>query len=78
MGATYIKNHHGPTSVELDSIIDDMVENGDIEAVQSKYFKYEQKKIFRLSALILMFFLLAKSNTLKRYGRAFLTRMLKR
>jgi len=44
MGATYIKNYHGPTSVELGSIIENMSKNGDIEAVQSKYFKYEQKK----------------------------------
>ena len=44
MGATYIKNHHGPTSVELQSILKDMQDNGEIEAVNSKYFKYEQKK----------------------------------
>ena len=44
MGATYIKNHHGPTSVELQSIMKDMQDNGEIEAVNSKYFKYEQKK----------------------------------
>ena len=44
MGATYIKNHHGPTSVELGTILNDMQKNGEIEAVNSKYFKYEQKK----------------------------------
>lgn len=44
MGATYIKNHHGPTSVELGPIIENMQKNGEIEAVKSKYFKYEQKK----------------------------------
>jgi transcriptional regulator with XRE-family HTH domain len=44
MGATYIKNHHGPTSVELKDIIDDMQKNKEIEAVKSQYFKYEQKK----------------------------------
>ena len=44
MGATYIKNHHGPTSAELGSIIEDMQKNGELEAVKSKYFKYEQKK----------------------------------
>jgi len=44
MGATYIKNHHGPTSVEFGAIIENMQENGEIEAVKSNYFKYEQKK----------------------------------
>lgn len=44
MGATYIKNHHGPTSVELGAIIKEMREQGEIEAVNSRYFKYLQKK----------------------------------
>ena len=44
MGATYIKNHHGPTSVELGSIINEMQEQGELEAVKSQYFKYLQKK----------------------------------
>lgn len=44
MGATYIKNHHGPTSVELGAIVADMHEKGELEVVRSKYFKYEQKK----------------------------------
>ncbi len=44
MGATYIKNQHGPTSVELGSIIKDMQKKGELEAVKSNYFKYGQKK----------------------------------
>ena len=48
MGATYIKNHHGPTSVELKDIIADMQKNREIEAVKSNYFKYEQKKYLPL------------------------------
>ena len=44
MGATYIKNHHGPTSVELGTILKDMQRNGEIEAVKSKYFNHLQKK----------------------------------
>ena len=48
MCATYIKNHHGPTSVELGSILKDMQESGDIEAVRSQYFKYRQKKYLPL------------------------------
>jgi len=44
MGATYIKNHHGPTSVELGVIMKKMQAQGEIEAVKSQYFKYLQKK----------------------------------
>lgn len=44
MGATYIKNHHGPTSIELGEIIKEMQKQGEIEAVKSQYFKYLQKK----------------------------------
>lgn len=44
IGATYIKNHHGPTPVEFKKIVDQMVEDNEIEQVKSKYFKYEQRK----------------------------------
>ena len=44
MGATYIKNHHGPTSIELGTIVKDMQKHGELEAVKSQYFKYQQKK----------------------------------
>lgn len=44
IGATYIKNHHGPTPVEFSKIVSDMEENGEIETVKSKYFKYPQTK----------------------------------
>lgn len=44
MGATYIKNRHGPTSVELGAILKDMQRTGEIEAVKSKYFNHLQKK----------------------------------
>ncbi|MDK2948896.1 MAG: hypothetical protein PWQ56_61 [Patescibacteria group bacterium] len=50
MGATYIKNHHGPTSVELNTIIQEMQDEGDIEAVNSQYFKYSQKKYLPLKS----------------------------
>lgn len=50
MGATYIKNHHGPTSIELGKILNDMQENQEIEAVKSKYFKYSQKKYLPLKS----------------------------
>ena len=48
MGATYIKNHHGPTPVELKAVVDNMKEKGEIEEVKSKYFTHEQKKYLPL------------------------------
>lgn len=48
MGATYIKNHHGPTPVEFKKIVDQMIENKEIEKVSSKFFKFPQKKYFPL------------------------------
>lgn len=48
MGATYLKNHHGPTSLELEEVIKDMQDKKEVEAVKSQYFKYEQKKYLPL------------------------------
>lgn len=44
IGATYIKNHYGPTPVEFKTLIEKMVKSGDVEIINSKYFKHEQKK----------------------------------
>lgn len=44
MGLTYIKNHHGPTSIELNAVINHMQKHGELEIVKSQFFKYEQKK----------------------------------
>lgn len=44
IGATYIKNHHGPTPIEFQSIVNEMIENKEIEVVKSKYFQHLQKK----------------------------------
>ena len=44
IGATYIKNHHGPTPVEFQSIVNEMIENKEIEVVKSSYFQHLQKK----------------------------------
>jgi transcriptional regulator with XRE-family HTH domain len=44
MGATYIKNHHGPTPVEFKDIVELMEAKGEIVKIKSKYFQYEQKK----------------------------------
>ncbi len=48
MGLTYIKNQHGPTSIELGSAIEEMKDNKEVESVKSKYFTYEQKKYLPL------------------------------
>lgn len=44
IGATYIKNHHGPTPVEFKKIIERMIENKRIERVKSQYFNFLQTK----------------------------------
>lgn len=44
IGATYIKNHYGPTPIEFAKIVIEMQNAGEIEKVETKYFKYEQKK----------------------------------
>jgi len=43
IGATYIKNHYGPTPKEFITIIKDM-EGKDLIKVQDEYFKYPQTK----------------------------------
>lgn len=44
IGATYIKNHHGPTPIEFQAIVNEMIKNKEIEVVKSKYFHHLQKK----------------------------------
>lgn len=44
IGATYIKNHFGPTPVEFAKVMSRMIEEGEAEEVKSTYFKHEQKK----------------------------------
>jgi len=44
IGATYIKNHFGPTPCELIKVLDEMKVKDEIEEVKSHYFKYDQKK----------------------------------
>lgn len=44
IGATYIKNHHGPTPAEFPKVIDAMISNDEVEAVKSDYFSFQQKK----------------------------------
>lgn len=44
VGATYIKNHFGPTPVEFKKIVESMEQKGELETVKSKYFQHEQTK----------------------------------
>lgn len=44
IGAVYIKNHHGPTPIEFQKIIKEMIEEKELELVKSKYFQHLQKK----------------------------------
>lgn len=44
IGATYIKNHYGPTPIEFKVIVDDMIQKGELTKVESKYFNRSQKK----------------------------------
>lgn len=44
IGATYIKNHYGPTPIEFKTVMDDMKTAEEIIEVKSNYFKYPQTK----------------------------------
>ena len=44
IGATYIKNHFGPTPVEFKVIVDRMISDGELVKVEDKYFNHLQKK----------------------------------
>lgn len=47
IGATYIKNHYGPTPLEFAQIVKEM-EGKDLRKVSDKYFKYPQTKYLPL------------------------------
>lgn len=44
IGATYIKNHYGPTPIEFNDVVAEMIKQGEIVKVTSKYFNYPQRK----------------------------------
>lgn len=48
IGATYIKNHYGPTPKEFIKIIEDMEGNEELTKIQDNYFKYPQTKYLPL------------------------------
>jgi hypothetical protein len=44
IGARYIKNTHGPTPIIFPKIIKELESEGKIEAIKSKFYKYDQTK----------------------------------
>lgn len=44
IGATYIKNHFGPTPVFFSKIVEEMKKNNELEEIKSQYFLHDQKK----------------------------------
>src|SRR4030042_3590885 len=48
IGATYIKNAHGPTPREFRKIVDKMIEEKEIIKVKDKYFSFPQTKYLPL------------------------------
>jgi transcriptional regulator with XRE-family HTH domain len=56
IGATYIKNHFGPTPLEFAQIVNTMIKAQEIEKISSTYFKREQKKYLPLREPNLTFF----------------------
>ncbi len=48
IGAQYIKNRFGPTPVEFAKVAEQMIDNGEIEKIKSKYFEHPQTKYLPL------------------------------
>lgn len=46
IGAKYIRNHYGPTPIAFAKIVKEMVDDGEIEEVKTKYFNNDQTKYF--------------------------------
>lgn len=44
MGAKYMRNTHGPTPVLFGKIVEELKKKGAIEAIKSKFYKYDQTK----------------------------------
>ncbi len=44
IGATYIKNHYGPTPVEFAKIVEEMKKTDQIEEIKSSFYNFDMKK----------------------------------
>ncbi|OGS21065.1 MAG: repressor protein [Elusimicrobia bacterium RIFOXYA2_FULL_39_19] len=48
IGATYIKNHYGPSPVEFKHIVEKMISDKEVLKLVNKHFGYDQKKYLAL------------------------------
>ena len=48
IGATYVKNHYGPTPIEFKKIVEKMIDDKQIVTVKDSYFDYPQTKYLPL------------------------------
>jgi transcriptional regulator with XRE-family HTH domain len=48
IGATYMKNYHGPTPKEFLKVVDEMIAREELIKIQNKYFQHLQKKYLPL------------------------------
>lgn len=48
IGATYLKNHYGPTPLEFKKIVEEMIRSREIIKVEDQYFEYPQTKYLPL------------------------------
>lgn len=48
IGATYIKNNFGPTPIEFKKVVEKMIEDKEIEKIESQYYQYPQTKYLPL------------------------------
>ena len=44
MGLVYLKNHYGPTPLLFENLIKEMLKNGEIEEIKSKFYEFPQIK----------------------------------
>jgi transcriptional regulator with XRE-family HTH domain len=48
VGATYQRNHYGPTPIEFGALVDAMIENKELVRIQKPYITFPQKKYLPL------------------------------
>jgi len=48
MGAVYLKNHYGPTPLQFQKIVDDLIARKELVQVKHRYFKHPQRKYLPL------------------------------
>jgi len=50
IGATYQRNHYGPTPMEFGTLVEAMIDDKEIVRIQKPYFSFQQKKYLPLRA----------------------------